>query len=122
MTYDEAYKKFGKIYSYEQIVKIETCFQHDNTEEGIRYIMEQVGCDETIAAQLYNVVTKTSTKNIPQSPDSEPSVPKCPTCGSTDIKKISTISKVGSVAFWGIFSQKHKKQFKCQNPYCGYEW
>lgn len=46
--------------------------------------------------------------------------PKCPTCGSTNIKKISGLSKAGSVALWGIFSQKVKKQFHCNS--CGYEW
>ncbi|MBQ2882455.1 MAG: hypothetical protein IJE43_01575 [Alphaproteobacteria bacterium] len=47
-------------------------------------------------------------------------VPKCITCGSTNIKKISVTSKAGSVALWGIFSQKVKKQFHCNS--CGYEW
>lgn len=47
-------------------------------------------------------------------------IPKCPTCNSTNIKKISGLSKAGSVAMFGIFSQKVKHQFKCNN--CGYEW
>ena len=47
-------------------------------------------------------------------------VPKCPTCQSTNIKKISGLSKAGSVAMFGIFSQKVKKQMHCNN--CGYEW
>ena len=46
--------------------------------------------------------------------------PKCPTCQSTNIKKISGLSKAGSVAMFGIFSQKVKKQMHCNN--CGYEW
>ena len=46
--------------------------------------------------------------------------PKCPTCNSTNIKKISGLSKAGSVAMFGIFSQKVKKQMHCNN--CGYEW
>lgn len=47
-------------------------------------------------------------------------IPKCLTCQSTDIKKISSMSKVGSVALWGLFSQKVKKQWHCNN--CGSEW
>lgn len=47
-------------------------------------------------------------------------VPKCPTCQSLNIKKISTASKVSSVFMWGLFSQKIKKQWHCNN--CGYEW
>ena len=46
--------------------------------------------------------------------------PKCPTCNSTNIKKIAGLSKAGSVAMFGIFSQKVKKQMHCNN--CGYEW
>lgn len=46
--------------------------------------------------------------------------PKCPTCSSTDIKKVSDVSKAFSVAMFGLFSQKVKKQFHCNN--CGYEW
>lgn len=48
------------------------------------------------------------------------SKPHCPTCHSTNVHKISGLSKAGSVAMWGIFSQKVKKQFHCDN--CGYEW
>ena len=46
--------------------------------------------------------------------------PHCATCNSTNIKKISGLSKAGSVAMFGIFSQKVKKQMHCNN--CGYEW
>lgn len=41
----------------------------------------------------------------------------CPHCHSTNTKKISGISKAGSVAMWGIFSQKVKKQWHCNH--CG---
>ena len=43
--------------------------------------------------------------------------PKCPTCQSTNTKKISGLSKAGSVALFGIFSQKVKKQWHCNG--CG---
>ncbi len=47
-------------------------------------------------------------------------VPKCPTCQSNNIKKVSNLSKVTSVVLWGLFSQKVKKQWHCNN--CGSEW
>lgn len=50
----------------------------------------------------------------------EKSKPHCPTCGSTNIAKISGTSKAASVALWGIFSQKVKKQWHCNS--CKYEW
>lgn len=52
--------------------------------------------------------------------DIKKNIPKCPTCQSANIKKISNISKAGSVALWGIFSQKVKKQWHCND--CGSEW
>lgn len=47
-------------------------------------------------------------------------MPKCPTCGSTNLSKVSTMSKAGSVFMWGLFSQKVKKTWHCNN--CKYEW
>lgn len=41
----------------------------------------------------------------------------CPYCNSTNCKKISGISKATSVAIFGLFSQKVKKQWHCNN--CG---
>lgn len=35
-------------------------------------------------------------------------------------KKITSFSKAGSDVLWGIFSQKVKKQWHCNN--CKYEW
>ena len=41
----------------------------------------------------------------------------CPYCSSTNTKKTSGRSKAGSVAMFGIFSQKVKKQWHCNG--CG---
>lgn len=41
----------------------------------------------------------------------------CPYCNSTNCKKISGVSKATSVAMFGIFSQKVKKQWHCNK--CG---
>ena len=40
-----------------------------------------------------------------------------PHCHSTNTKKISNVIKVGSVAMFGIFSQKVKRQWHCNS--CG---
>lgn len=47
-------------------------------------------------------------------------LPHCPTCGSTNISRISTTSKAVNTAIFGIFGQKRKHQFKCNN--CKFEW
>lgn len=46
--------------------------------------------------------------------------PKCPTCCSLNVRHISGGERVASVGFFGIFSKKIIKTFKCGN--CGYTW
>lgn len=46
--------------------------------------------------------------------------PHCPTCNSSQIRKISVTSKAINIGLFGIFGNKRKKQFHCDN--CGYEW
>lgn len=55
-------------------------------------------------------------------PSSQPeeNIPRCPTCHSTKIKKIGAFERMASVGFWGPFSKKINKTFKCEN--CGYTW
>lgn len=47
-------------------------------------------------------------------------MPKCPTCCSLNVRHISNGERVASVGFFGIFSKKINKTFKCGN--CGYTW
>lgn len=47
-------------------------------------------------------------------------VPKCPTCGSLNVKPISGVERTASVGFFGLFSKKINKSYKCGN--CGYTW
>ena len=47
-------------------------------------------------------------------------VPHCPTCGSTNIKKLDVVDRAVSVGFFGIFSNKINKSFKCKD--CGCTW
>ncbi len=46
--------------------------------------------------------------------------PKCPTCGSSEIQKIGGLERAASVGFWGLFSNKINKTYKCKN--CGHTW
>lgn len=47
-------------------------------------------------------------------------LPKCPTCGSLSVQKIGGIERAASVGFWGLFSNKINKSYKCKN--CGHTW
>lgn len=71
-----------------------------------------------IVSKLEN--ESTISYSVDKTKKADEAVPRCPTCQSTDIKKISVASKAGSVALWGLFSQKVKKQWHCNN--CGSEW
>lgn len=46
--------------------------------------------------------------------------PKCPHCNSTNISSIGTGKRIGSIAMFGIFSNKINKSFQCNN--CKYTW
>lgn len=50
----------------------------------------------------------------PKVQPSKPSV-ECPYCHSTNCKKISGVSKAGSVALFGLFSQKVRHQWHCND-------
>ena len=60
-----------------------------------------------------NAVKNSNVKHSIDSQTKSNPVVKCPYCHSTNTKKISTMSKAGSVALFGIFSQKVKKQWHC---------
>lgn len=47
-------------------------------------------------------------------------IPHCPTCGSTNIKKLDVVDRAVSVGFFGVFSNKINKSFKCKD--CGCTW
>ncbi len=83
-------------------------------DDVIMMVNENLGSPSLIPTKNQSVANYAISQNITTN------VPKCPTCQSTNIKKVSGISKIGSVAMWGIFSQKVKKQWHCNN--CGSEW
>ena len=82
--------------------------------------MESLKEKDPIEFQLKLAQFKANTLQQEQIERKTDNLPKCPTCGSTKLSKVSTISKAGSVALWGLFSQKVKKTWHCGN--CGYEW
>lgn len=99
-------------------------------DRNIRYNNEKLTYDKAVKnfeeykkskvnEKLYldDLLEQVSQVNITNHADN---IPHCPTCQSTNIKKISGTSKVASVALWGIFSQKVKKTYHCNNY--GYEW
>lgn len=80
--------------------------------------MESASCQSRMhRAERFDKETKAAIK---EEQERAKYTPKCPTCGSPDIERISGVSKVASAAMWGLFSNKIRKTFHCNN--CGYEW
>jgi hypothetical protein len=48
--------------------------------------------------------------------------PRCPTCGGTNIRKMGTGEKIVNTLAWGVFGNKRKQQYECQNPKCLFRW
>lgn len=110
---DSNFELFHEIFEKKQ--------QGENYDCILNKICEQSGCTKEECEYISQEHIKWLQSPLEESPVRyEDTRPRCPTCSSTDIKKISAVSKVGSVALWGIFSQKVKKQFHCNH--CGYEW
>lgn len=131
INYDRSSEIFSFCYELDELI------DDNNIEEVINRIQKRFNCDQETAnnvfveykKQIYDEIKKFDDEN-PLSPQQIAynnavarellNKPKCPTCSSKNVQKISSISKAGSVALFGIFSQKVKHQFKCNN--CGYEW
>lgn len=107
---------------------IDTMYYVGKEDEAVAYIEKFFQCDNNIAKEAFKIYKeKTGPPPSPQQVAYANAVarealnkPKCPTCSSKNVQKISSLSKAGSVAVFGIFSQKVRHQFKCNN--CGYEW
>ncbi len=129
------FDRSGEIFSF--CYKLDKLIDNNNIDEAVNRIQKRFNCDQEKAnnvfveykKQIYDEIKKFRDENqlSPQQIAYNNAVakellnkPKCPTCSSTNVQKISSLSKAGSVAVFGIFSQKVKHQFKCNN--CGYEW
>ena len=82
-----------------------------NYDKATKFIMDTVGCDETIAKEM---VEDTIPKNIKPCTETKPYV-ECPYCHSKNTKKISTTAKVTNTVMFGIFGTKRHKQWHCNN-------
>ena len=107
---------------------VDTCINSDeydvitNVSKDVVFIEAMIDLKEKdpIEFQLKLSQFKTNLAAQDASEKIQDNTPKCPTCSSKKIKKISGASKATSVALWGLFSQKVRRQWKCEN--CGYEW
>lgn len=134
--YEKLYNKFKNASSkeqkvlrqskeYEKICKYKFIIDKKNTPEKRRQqsIKDKQLAEQKSQQEYEALRRRAQQKRIEKEHlDKETHIPKCPTCGSTNIRRISTVEKATGTILFGIFSNKRKCQFECQNPKCKYKW
>ena len=131
MNLEEVKKYFDTEIGYEDGTKMLMLIADNKNMEGISFVQRLTNCSFEIAQQMWGILkNQYGTKETnPMIPDLTPqqiaqanaqaqdwlNKVHCPYCNSTNCKKISGVSKAPSVAMFGIFSQKVKKQWHCNN-------
>ena len=131
MNYEEAKYYFDNQIESTEATKMLVIIAQNQTLKGIKFIQELTNCSDDDAQQLWCELSKQygTKENNPAILDLTPqqiaqanaqaqdwlNKVHCPYCNSTNCKKISGVSKATSVAMFGIFSQKVKKQWHCNN-------
>ena len=114
ITRSEFYKEFSKVGETKNKLKcIELLMEHYNCEfDEAREVMDFVIDGKPLPNP--NLTPQQIAQANAQAQEWLNKV-HCPYCNSTNCKKISGVSKATSVAMFGIFSQKVKKQWHCNN-------
>ena len=114
ITRSEFYKEFSKVGETKNKLKcIELLMEHYNCEfDEAREVMDFVLDGKPLPNP--NLTPPQMAQANAQAQEWLNKV-QCPYCNSTNCKKISGVSKATSVAMFGIFSQKVKKQWHCNN-------
>ena len=127
MNYEEAKYYFDNQIESTEATKMLVIIAQNQTLKGMKFIQELTNCSDDDAQQLWCELRKQygTKENNPAIPDLTPqqiaqaqkllNKVHCPYCNSINCKKISGVSKATSVAMFGIFSQKVKKQWHCNN-------
>jgi hypothetical protein len=131
MNLEEVKKYFDTEIGYEDGTKMLMLIADNKNMEGVSFVQRLTNCSFEIAQQMWGILkNQYGTKETnPMIPDLTPqqiaaanaqaqewlNKVHCPYCNSTNCKKISGVSKATSVAMFGIFSQKVKKQWHCNN-------
>lgn len=131
MNLEEVKKYFDTEIGYEDGTKMLMLIADSKNMEGVSFVQRLTNCSFEIAQQMWGILkNQYGTKETnPMIPDLTPqqiaaanaqaqewlNKVHCPYCNSTNCKKISGVSKATSVAMFGIFSQKVKKQWHCNN-------
>lgn len=131
MNLEEARNYFNNQIGSAEATKMLVMIAQNQTLKGMKFIQELTDCSDDDAQHLWCELSEQygTKENNPAIPDLIPqqiaqanaqaqdwlNKVHCPYCNSTNCKKISGVSKATSVAMFGIFSQKVKKQWHCNN-------
>lgn len=131
MNLEEARNYFNNQIGSAEATKMLVMIAQNQTLKGMKFIQELTDCSDDDAQHLWCELSEQygTKENNPAIPNLTPqqiaqanaqaqdwlNKVHCPYCNSTNCKKISGVSKATSVAMFGIFSQKVKKQWHCNN-------
>jgi hypothetical protein len=131
MNLEDARHYFNYEINDNEATKIFVLIAQNQNLKGMSYVQEITNCSDEDAQTLWSEL-----KNQYGTKETNPAIPDltpqqiatanaqaqewlnkvhCPYCNSTNCKKISGVSKATSVAMFGIFLQKVKKQWHCNN-------
>lgn len=113
------------------IIEYEKIGVYKGVDGCIEYIQQIVGCDRSMAEQIYKDYEEelVPIRETPEQYEARhravvaealrsQNKPKCPICQSTNLSKISTATKAMKIAAFGIFGMgDNGKTWKCNN--CG---
>lgn len=119
----------GVSYNFSEELYTVTNLPYDTSLKAIGMMRKKTGLSLSDADKLYDIIKETRKipkEYTPEFPLSEKnkqgyvrsqsaSQVTCPYCKSTNVTKISGLSKAGSVALFGIFSQKVRHQWHCNS-------
>lgn len=91
----------------------------DRKRIALKYIQDEPEFDQSAFDKIFEedmqrAIEYDKKRNAPPAPPPKPVV-ECPYCHSKNTSKISSLSKAVSIAAFGLFSQKRKYQWHCNN-------
>lgn len=91
----------------------------DRKRIALKYIQDapefdQEAFDKTFEEDMQRAIEYDKKRNAPPAPPPKPIV-ECPYCHSKNTSRISSLSKAVSIAAFGLFSQKRKYQWHCND-------
>ena len=101
--------------AFDDYEKMDITEQWNFTQELYnKYVINSPEFDETLFKKVYDTEQGIYNYKMRKAQSSTPKI-TCPYCNSTNTKKISSMAKATNIALFGIFGNKRKYQWHCNN-------